>query len=66
MNSLYPLWIEKLVFIGLISLGVFLGIILKSHLDGPMLIFSWICGIPLIVLVMTEGLGRAIQSALSK
>ena len=66
MNSLYPLWIEKLVFIGLISLGGFLGIVLKSHLDGATLIFSWICGIPLIVLVMTEGLGRAIQSALSK
>ena len=66
MSSLYPLWIEKIIFISLISLSVFAGIALKSHLDGPALILSWVCGLPLLVLVLTEGIGRAIQSVLSK
>ena len=66
MSSLYPLWIEKLVFLGLISLAVVSGIALKSHLEGPMLVLSWICGLPLLVLVLTEGVGRAVQSVYTK
>ena len=62
----YPLWVEKLLFLGLIALGVYAGIALQDHLDGASLILSWVCGIPLVVLVLTEGIGRIIQSTLSK
>ena len=65
-SSYYPLWVEKLLFLGLIALGVYAGIALQEHLDGTNLILSWVCGIPLIVLVLTEGIGRIIQSTLSK
>lgn len=66
MSSLYPLWIERLVFFGLISLAVVSGMALKSHLEGPALMLSWFCGLPLLVLVLTEGIGRAVQSVYSK
>ena len=66
MSSLYPLWVEKMVFIGLISLAIVSGIALKSHLEGPALILSWVCGLPLLVLVLTEGIGRVVQSVYSK
>ena len=65
-STYYPLWVEKLLFLGLIVLGVYAGIALQDHLDGASLILSWICGIPLVVLVLTEGIGRILQSALSK
>ena len=65
-STYYPLWVEKLLFFGLIALGVYTGIALQDHLDGASLILSWACGIPLIVLVLTEGIGRIIQSTLSK
>ena len=65
-STYYPLWVEKLLFLGLIALGVYVGIALQEHLDGASLIRSWVCGIPLIVLVLTEGIGRALQSTLSK
>ncbi len=66
MGSLYPLWIEKLVFLGLVGSAIFAGITLQSHLDGVPLILSWVCGLPLLVLVLTEGIGRFIQSQFSK
>ena len=65
-STYYPLWVEKLLFLGLIALGVYSGIALQDHLDGASLILSWVCGIPLVVLVLTEGIGRILQSALSK
>lgn len=65
-STYYPLWVEKLLFLGLIALGVYVGIALQEHLDGASQILSWVCGIPLIVLVLTEGIGRALQSTLSK
>jgi len=65
-SSYYPLWVEKILFLGLIALGVYAGIALQEYLDGTSLILSWVCGIPLIVLVLTEGIGRIVQSALSK
>ena len=65
-STYYPLWVEKLLFLGLIALGVYAGITLQDHLDGAGLILSWVCGIPLVVLVLTEGIGRILQSALSK
>lgn len=65
-STYYPLWVEKLLFLGLIALGVYAGIALQDHLEGASLILSWVCGIPLVVLVLTEGIGRIIQSTLSK
>jgi len=65
-STYYPLWVEKLLFLGLIALGVYAGIALQDHLDGASLILSWVCGIPLAVLVLTEGIGRILQSTLSK
>ena len=65
-SSYYPLWVEKILFLGLISLGVYAGIALQDHLDGASLILSWVCGLPLIVLVLTEGIGRIFQTILSK
>ncbi|MAX46184.1 MAG: hypothetical protein CMB24_05235 [Euryarchaeota archaeon] len=65
-SSYYPLWIEKILFLGLIALGVYAGIALQDHLDGASLILSWVCGLPLIVLVLTEGTGRILQAILSK
>ena len=65
-STYYPLWVEKLLFLGLIALGVYAGNALQDHLDGASLILSWVCGIPLVVLVLTEGIGRILQSTLSK
>lgn len=65
-STYYPLWVEKLIFLGLIALGVYAGIALQEHIDGTSLILSWFCGIPLVVLVLTEGIGRIFQSTLSK
>ena len=65
-STYYPLWVEKLLFLGLIALGVYAGIALQDHLDGASLILSWVCGIPLVVLVLTEAIGRIIQYTLSK
>jgi len=65
-SSYYPLWVEKILFLGLIALGVYAGIALQDHLDGASLILSWACGLPLIVLVLTEGIGRIFQTILSK
>ena len=65
-SSYYPLWVEKILFLGLIALGIYTGIALQDHLDGASLILSWVCGLPLIVLVLTEGIGRIFQAILSK
>ena len=65
-SSYYPLWVEKILFLGLIALGVYAGMALQDHLDGASLILSWVCGLPLIVLVLTEGIGRIFQTILSK
>jgi hypothetical protein len=65
-SSFYPLWVEKILFLGLIALGVYAGMALQDHLDGASLILSWVCGLPLLVLVLTEGIGRILQSILSK
>ena len=65
-SSYYPLWIEKLVFLALVSSGIYAGFFLQDHLDGASLILSWVCGIPLVVLVLTEVIGRALQSNHSK
>ena len=66
MSSLYPLWIEKLIFVGLIALAICAGMALQDHFSQINLILSWVCILPLIVLVLTEGIGRMIQSIHSK
>ncbi len=66
MSSLYPLWIEKLVFLGLIASAIYSGYVLQDHLSGVVLWLSWICILPICVLVITEGIGRTIQSIYSK
>ena len=65
MSKSYPLWIEKVFFLGLVCLGIFAGITAQSY-AGAGLLFSWFCGIPLAVLLMTEGVGRFLQSILAR
>lgn len=62
MSSLYPLWIEKSVFLGLVASAICVGILLKEHLSGVLLWSTWICVLPIAILVITEGIGRIIQS----
>ncbi len=66
MSSLYPLWIEKLAFLGLIASATFAGSMLQDHLSGILLWASWVCVLPICVLVITEGIGRTIQSIYSR
>ncbi|MBA4694728.1 MAG: hypothetical protein DWC06_06290 [Candidatus Poseidoniales archaeon] len=61
MSSVYPLWIEKMIFLVLVASSVYAGIELQNHLTGAMLWLSWVCGLPLVVLVTTEGIGRIVQ-----
>ena len=53
MSKSYPLWIEKVFFLGLVCLGIFAGIAAQSYVSGAGLLLSWFCGIPLAVLLMT-------------
>tara|TARA_B110000467_G_C18252935_1_gene441587 strand:+ start:109 stop:309 length:201 start_codon:yes stop_codon:yes gene_type:complete len=66
MNSLYPLWIEKLVFIGLIAVAAYGGIMLQDYISGLPLWLTRICVLPVVILVLTEGIGRTIQSIYSR
>ena len=66
MGAVYPLWIEKLAFILIIAAGVYAGNLLQDHLSGLGLLLTWFCGLPLAILVIMEGVGRIIQSTLSK
>ena len=66
MGAVYPLWIEKLAFILIIAAGVYAGTLLQDHLSGIGLHLTWFCGLPLAILVIMEGVGRVIQSTLSK
>ncbi len=66
MGAVYPLWIEKLVFILIITSGVYAGYILGDHFTGMILLLLRLCGLPLVILVLMEGVGRVIQSNYSK
>lgn len=66
MGSVYPLWIEKLVFLLIIASGIYAGYALGEHMSGVTLLLTRVCGLPLAILFLTEGVGRIIQSALSK
>ena len=37
MSSVYPLWIEKMIFLVLVASSVYAGIELQNHLTGAML-----------------------------
>ena len=66
MSSVYPLWIEKLVFILLIVTAILVGeVALKNHLEGYALWAARICGLPILVLVTTEAIGRILQKLLT-
>jgi hypothetical protein len=66
VNPQYPLWIEKLIFLVLIGLSVYGGMLLQDYLSGALLWISWLCIMPIAVLVITEGIGRTVQSVYLK
>ena len=66
MGSVYPLWIEKLVFVLIIATGIYAGYALGEHMSGFALLLARLCGLPLAILFLMEGIGRIIQSTLSK
>jgi hypothetical protein len=66
MSAVYPLWIEKLVFVLIIASGIYAGYALGEYLSGASLLLIRICGIPLAILFLMEGIGRIIQSTMSK
>ena len=66
MDSLYPLWIEKLVFLGLIAAAIYGGIMLQDYISGLPLWLTRICVLPIALLVLTEAIGRTIQAVYSK
>ena len=61
MGSDYPMFLEKIVFLGLLIASIYAGNMLGEHLSGAQLWLSWICGIPIVLLMVTEGIGRVIQ-----
>tara|TARA_B100001113_G_scaffold211321_1_gene173388 strand:+ start:229 stop:441 length:213 start_codon:yes stop_codon:yes gene_type:complete len=66
MGSEYPMFLERIVFIGLLIGSIFAGNVLSDHLSGAQLWLSWICGIPILLLIVTEFFGRIIQSIHTK
>ncbi len=66
MGEPYPLWIEKVIFVGILSLTIYFGIQLKGLISGFLLWLSWLCLLPLMAVVFSEMLGRAIQNLYSK
>ena len=56
----YPLWIEKIVFILLATAGVW-GLWTQSDLIGYQLWLSLCCGLPFFGLIITEAVGRVVQ-----
>lgn len=61
MGAQYPMYLEKLAFIGLLILAIYSGNMLTDHLSGYQLWASWICGIPILLFVVAELVGRIIQ-----
>ena len=66
MGSVYPLWIEKLIFVLIIVSGIYAGYALGEYMSGVTLLLTRLCGLPLAILFLVEGIGRIIQSSLSK
>ena len=66
MGAVYPLWIEKMVFFLIIASGIYAGYVLGDHMSGVTLLLTRLCGLPMVILFLMEGVGRIIQSVLSK
>jgi hypothetical protein len=66
MGSVYPLWIEKLVFLGLIAISIYGGILLQDYTSGATLWVTRLCILPIAILVTVEGIGRIIQAIYTK
>lgn len=62
MGSVYPLWIEKIVFLGLIVVSIYIGIMLQDYISGAALWATRLCLLPIMILVSIEGIGRVVQS----
>ena len=62
MSNIYPLWMEKLVFLALIGTSIYAGMKLPDYIEGVGLWVSWICGMPILILILTEVIGRIIQT----
>ncbi len=62
MSSVYPMYLEKLAFVILLGATIMAGDMLSNHLSGAELWLSWVCGLPLALLVVTEAVGRIIQT----
>jgi hypothetical protein len=62
MGSVYPLWIEKLVFVGLIVTCVYIGILLQDYISGVALWATRLCLLPIALFVTLEGIGRIVQA----
>ena len=56
----YPLWIEKIVFILLATAGIWY-LWTQSELVGSQLWISLCCGLPFVGLILTEAIGRVVQ-----
>jgi hypothetical protein len=56
----YPLWIEKIVFVLLSSISVW-ALWTQSDLTGYQLWLSLCCGLPFFGLIITEAVGRMVQ-----
>ena len=66
MGSVYPLWIEKLVFLGLIAICIYGGILVQDYTSGAALWVTRLCLLPIAILVTVEGIGRMIQAIYTK
>ncbi|MDC0556722.1 hypothetical protein OAO34_02940 [Candidatus Poseidoniaceae archaeon] len=66
MGSVYPLWIEKLVFVGLIATCIYGGLLLQDYTSGVVLWATRLCIMPIAILVTVEGVGRIIQAIYTK
>ena len=60
----YPSWVEKLIFLSAVGGAIWLGLwIWQSsdwHVAGKWTVS--LCGLPILVLIITEAIGRVIQS----
>lgn len=66
MGRPYPLWIEKIIFLTAIFTAVYIGYELNDTFSGFQLWVSWLCGLPLIVVLLSEILGRILQNTYTK
>ena len=66
MGQPYPLWIEKIIFLTAIFAAVYVGYELRDSLSGFQLWISWLCCLPMIVVLLSEILGRILQNAYTK